>query len=138
MNISQLYASIRTHGNVNFARSGGPGGQNVNKVNTKVCLRLKIGKLEGLSEVEMDRLRSILAPRITAEDEIVINSSEERSQRANLERSYLRLEALISAAARLPKYRRPVKPSRAAKENRLHNKHLHGLKKTYRKFPTED
>jgi ribosome-associated protein len=138
MNISQLYASIRTHGNVNFVRSGGPGGQNVNKVNTKVCLRLKIGKLEGLSEAEMDRLRSILAPRITAEDEIVVNSSEERSQRTNLERSYLRLEALISAAARIPKHRRPVKPSRAAKENRLHHKRLHGLKKTYRRSPAED
>ncbi|MDR1025414.1 MAG: aminoacyl-tRNA hydrolase [Treponema sp.] len=138
MNILQLYASIRTHGSVSFARSGGPGGQNVNKVNTKVCLRLKIGELEGLSEAEMDRLRSILAPRITAEDEIVINSSEERSQRANLERSYLRLEALISAAARLPKHRRPGKPSRVAKENRLHSKRLHGLKKTDRKSPTED
>jgi ribosome-associated protein len=138
MDISRLYASIRTHGNVSFSRSGGPGGQNVNKVNTKACLRLKIGDLEGLSETEITRLRSVLAPRITAEDEIVINSSEERSQRVNLERSYLRLEALISTAARLPKHRRPTKPGRAAKENRLQRKHLHSRKKTDRKSPFED
>jgi ribosome-associated protein len=138
VNISLLYASIRTRGKVIFSRSGGPGGQNVNKVNTKVCLRVKIGDLEGLSEDELIRLRQVLSPRLTAGDEIIVTSSEERSQRLNLERSYSRLESLVSAAARLPKRRRPVKPGRAAKEKRIRAKHLHGLKKKDRKLPSED
>lgn len=137
MNISRLYASIRTRGSVIFSRSGGPGGQNVNKVNTKVCLRVKIEDIEGLSEAELDRIRGVLSSRITAEGEIVIISSEERSQRLNLERAYSRLEALIGAAARIPKRRRPTKPSRAARENRMRDKHLHGLKKKDRTPPNE-
>ncbi|MDR2135575.1 MAG: aminoacyl-tRNA hydrolase [Treponema sp.] len=138
MNISRIYASIRACGSVIFSRSGGPGGQNVNKVNTKVCLRVKIQDIDGLSDAELDRLRRTLAPRITAEDEIIVMSSEERSQRLNLERSYLRLEALITAAARIPASRRPTKPSRAAKERRIHAKHIRSLKKRDRKPPPEE
>jgi ribosome-associated protein len=138
VNISRIYASIRACGSVIFSRSGGPGGQNVNKVNTKVCLRVKIQDIDGLSDAELDRLRRTLAPRITAEDEIIVMSSEERSQRLNLERSYLRLEALITAAARIPASRRPTKPSRAAKERRIHAKHIRSLKKRDRKPPPEE
>ncbi|MDR0669325.1 MAG: aminoacyl-tRNA hydrolase [Treponema sp.] len=138
MNISLLYASIRAHGGVIFSKSGGPGGQNVNKVNTKVCLRIKIQDIEGLSEAELARLRKTLASRITSKDELVIASSTERSQRLNLERSYSRLENLISASARIPAYRRPSKPSRASQEQRVHRKYLHSLKKKDRKLPPED
>jgi ribosome-associated protein len=138
MVISQLYASIRAHGKVSFVRSGGPGGQNVNKVNTKVCLRLRVGDLAGLSESELDRLRGTLSSRITADGEIVINSSEGRSQLINLERAYARLESLIIAGARVPKRRRPSKPSYAARENRLQAKRLHGRKKTDRKFRSDE
>jgi ribosome-associated protein len=135
MNISELYASIRARGRVSFSRSGGPGGQNVNKVNTKVCLRIKLGELEGLSEAELKRLRETLAPRITAEDEMVINAGEERSQRLNLERSYTRLESLIRAAARIPACRRPTKPGRKVREKGRRDKQLHSLKKENRKPP---
>jgi ribosome-associated protein len=128
-----LRRSIRAASETSFSRSGGPGGQNVNKVNTKVTLRLRLAGLTGLSQAELDRARTILANRITAEDKIVINADEERSQACNLERAYCRLEALISAAARLPRPRRAVKPSRQARENRLKAKRLHSLKKAARR-----
>jgi ribosome-associated protein len=138
MIISQLYASIHSHGKLSFARSGGPGGQHVNKVNTKVCLRLSLGDVEGLSENELNRLRKTLASRITADDEIVINSSEERSQLANLERAYSRLGDLIVVGARVPRCRRPTKPGRAARESRLRSKRRQGQKKAGRNFRPDE
>ena len=140
-----LRQSIRKYADISFSRSGGPGGQNVNKVNTKVTLHLKLSLLEGLSEAEQYRLRETLqsrlshldeAPVSSAEDrqsgELVLSSSEERSQRINLERAYAKAEALITAAARLPKKRKPTKPSAAAREKRLRAKRLQGEKKAGR------
>ena len=132
MNITFLRQSIHSYAKAAFSRSGGPGGQNVNKVNTKVTLRLRLSELNGLSETEMDRIKTLLANRITTEGEIVLTSDEERSQRINLERAYFRMEALIIAAARLPKKRKPTKPSKAAKEKRLEAKRRQGQKKAER------
>ena len=130
--------SIRAAAEAGFSRSGGPGGQNVNKVNTKVTLRLGMANIAGLSEAEIARARQVLANRISGGDEIVINSDEERSQRVNLERAFFRLEALIASAARIPKRRRPAKPSKAAREQRLHAKKVHGQKKAERRRRYED
>ena len=132
MNIDSLRQSIRSFAEPGFSRSGGPGGQNVNKLNTKVTLRLRLGEIAGLSEAELERVKLLLANRITNDGEIVITSDEERSQRINLERAYFRMEALISAAARLPKKRKPTKPSRAAKEKRLQAKKRQAQKKADR------
>ncbi|MDR1374342.1 MAG: aminoacyl-tRNA hydrolase [Treponema sp.] len=138
MNVSLLYASIRSYGRVNFSRSGGAGGQNVNKVSTQVCLRIRLGDLAGLSGAELDRLRETLASRITTDDEIVIKSNEERSQRINLERAYSRLESLVNTGARLPKHRRPARVSPRDRENRLQAKRRHSQKKSGRKFRPEE
>jgi len=133
-----LRQSIRSAAIAGFSRSGGPGGQNVNKVNTKVTLRLRFADIKGLTENETARAREVLASRITAGDEIVIHADEERSQRTNLERAWFRLEALVSSAARLPKYRRPTRPSRAAREQRLNTKRLHGQKKASRRLRPDE
>ena len=133
-----LHQSLHNHAGISYSRSGGPGGQNVNKVNTKVTLRLKLEFLEGLTEYEMMRLRTVLASRITADDEIVIQSDEERSQRTNQDRAFSRLESLIVAGARLPKHRKATKPSRAAKEARLALKRVQSLKKAGRRFSPEE
>jgi len=138
MNTFFLRQSVRAAATVSFSRSGGPGGQNVNKVNTKVTLRLRLADIDGLTEAELHRVRELLANRITVENEIIIHADEERSQRTNLERAYSRLEALIIAAARLPKHRRPTKPSKAAREQRLQVKHMHSQKKALRRLKSDE
>ena len=138
MNTTLLYQSIHSAARADFSRSGGPGGQNVNKVNTKVTLRIRIDDLEGLNDAEIARLRETLASRISGEGELVITASEERSQRTNLKRAYSRMETLFANSARLPRLRRPTRPSRAAREDRLHSKHCQGVKKAMRRYKPED
>jgi len=138
MNRALLLQSLHRSASADFSRSGGPGGQNVNKVNTKVTLRLNVNDLAGLSDAETARLKETLARRISGAEELIVTASEERSQRMNLERAYARMENLIVAAARLPRPRRPTKPSQAAREERLKSKRCRSLKKAERCFKPED
>ena len=138
MDAALLYQSIHASARADFSRSGGPGGQNVNKVNTKVILRISLKDIAGLNDAEVKRMRETLASRISNAGELVIAASEERSQRTNLQRAYARMETLIVNAARLPRLRRPTKPSRAAREERLHSKRHKGLKKAGRRFRSDD
>lgn len=138
MDISRLMESIHHHAELSHARSGGPGGQHVNKTSTKIVLSLPVSKLEGLNEAEFARLHVQLSKRINSEDKLIIHSSEDRSQKRNIEEAFSKAEKMILSAVRLPKYRKPTKPSKAATEKRLLSKRTHSLKKTQRNFSAED
>jgi ribosome-associated protein len=139
MDIQRLHESILNYSQASYSRSGGPGGQNVNKVNTKVTLRLELAALEGLSEAEFGRMKTMLASRLSScDEELLVQSSDERLQSVNEANAYQRLEALIVSAAKLPKKRRPTRPSKAKKEERLKIKKLNSLKKTNRQTAAID
>ncbi len=130
----RLHSSILEHAQLQFSRSGGPGGQNVNKVNSRVEIRIHIDELQGLSDAELQRLRTVLSNRITNSGELVLTASDERSQLDNRDLAFQRLEQLISSAAKLPKQRKPTKPTRASREQRILHKKLTSLKKSHRRF----
>lgn len=135
MNKELLAASILDNAAIDFARSSGPGGQNVNKVNTKVIARVPLCTLAGLDDKEMELVRTRLAGRINAKDEIVVSVQEERSQVQNRERALNKLIALIVAAARRMPPRIPTKPTRASKERKLTTKRRRAAIKGYRHKP---
>ncbi|MCX7023199.1 MAG: alternative ribosome rescue aminoacyl-tRNA hydrolase ArfB [Spirochaetes bacterium] len=121
MDETLVRTSVEAKADFEFSRSGGPGGQNVNKVNTRVTIRVSLQDLDGLSDAERARVAEKLESRIAA-GRIAVSVSEERTQEANRRRAVDRIETLVIAAARIPKRRKATKPSRASKERRLAEK----------------
>jgi ribosome-associated protein len=138
MDIEKVKNSVGRTAQFEFSRSGGPGGQNVNKVNTKVTLKLAVEAIEGLSEPERRRLREKLAGRINSQDFLVLQVQDERSQTANRATALERLAKIVAAAARRPAPRIPTKPGKAAKERRLSVKKARGQSKIERRKPDVD
>ena len=121
-------ADLRFH----FSRSGGPGGQNVNKLNTKAELRVRPELLRGLSEKALSRLRAAQANRITGEGDLLLVAESERTQEANRAQCLARLAQIVAQAKPEPKVRRKTRPSAASRERRLEFKKLRGEKKRHR------
>ena len=126
--------------NVSFktSRSGGKGGQNVNKVSSKVELIFNINSADFLSEDEKLLLSDKLSNRIDNEGLLHIVSQEDRSQLMNKEKTIFKLIDLIRKLLLVEKKRKPTKTPKGVIEKRLKNKSVNGLKKETRKRPTID
>jgi ribosome-associated protein len=105
-----------------YARSSGPGGQNVNKLNTKAELWAPIGAIRGLREDAVQRLIALAGKRLTRENEIHIAADTARTQESNRDAVMQRLRELLLQAMHRPKKRKPTKPSAGAKRRRLQEK----------------
>ena len=118
-----------------FMRSSGPGGQNVNKVSTKVRLRWPVEATENLPEAVKERFLQRYRRRLTNEGEFILTSQRYRDQAKNVGDCLLKLRELIDAIIDPPKPRKKTKPSRGAKERRLKEKKQRGQRKEMRKPP---
>ena len=132
MNKLELHESIIKNSQITFARSGGKGGQNVNKVNTKVCLQLAVSAVGGITEEERMLLRNKLSSIINSEDFLYLNVDDERFQELNRKIALSRIENCIVQALVVPKKRKPTKPTKASKERKLKMKRIRSELKKYR------
>lgn len=123
---------------IQYSRSGGPGGQNVNKINSKAELWVKVGSIVGLSHRALDRLRGLAGGRLTSLDEIHLRAETERSQEANRGEVLDRLREMVIAARVEPKVRRKTKPSKASKQRRIESKKRRGQTKSQRRGAGDD
>lgn len=115
------------------SRSSGPGGQNVNKVSTKVELRFNLLLTKGFSETEKDLILKKLKNKINNNGELIIVSQSERSQVLNKVVVTEKFYVLISKALTLPKRRRSTRPTLTSKIKRLEGKRIRGVIKKLRK-----
>jgi ribosome-associated protein len=123
---------------IQFVRSSGPGGQNVNKVNTRIELWIPLPAITGLTHNALVRLRRLAGRRITIEGELHLSAQTERSQERNRQAVMDRLRELLIEAMAEPKPRRATRPSKASKRRRLEAKRHRGEVKSKRKSPRDD
>ncbi|HEY4654680.1 MAG TPA: alternative ribosome rescue aminoacyl-tRNA hydrolase ArfB [Cyclobacteriaceae bacterium] len=117
------------------SRSSGPGGQNVNKVNTKVTLRFDVSGSQALTVDEKEILLRKLASRLTNVGVLILSSQDKRSQLQNKEAVIAKFEVLVAKSFRKKKVRKATKPSKSAVEKRITQKKHRSEKKKWRSKP---
>src|SRR5947207_3176440 len=121
-----------------YVRSGGPGGQNVNKVASKAVLRWNLAASPSLPEHVKMRLKTLQRRRVTGEGELVLTSQRYRDQERNREDCLQKLREMIAEAATLPKPRRATRPTRGSKVRRLEEKKRRAVRKAQRQCGLEE
>ncbi|HLN28022.1 MAG TPA: alternative ribosome rescue aminoacyl-tRNA hydrolase ArfB [Gemmataceae bacterium] len=121
-----------------YVRSGGPGGQNVNKVASKAVLRWDVAGSPSLPPEVKQRLQAQQRGRITVGGELILSSQRYRDQERNRQDCLEKLGEMIGKAALRPKVRRVSKATRASREARLRDKRRRGAAKSARRKPVEE
>lgn len=116
-----------------YARSSGPGGQNVNKVNSKCVLRWPVMTSPGIPEEVRHRFFSRFENRLTKEGVLVVMSDRFRDQKRNFEDCLEKAQSMLDAVAYPPKKRRKTKPTRSSLHKRKESKQAHSSKKAMRR-----
>lgn len=133
MNSRPKIGDIRKEIQVLTSRSGGPGGQHVNKVETKVTLKWNVDHSQFVSELQKQMIRSANNNVITQEGDLMVTCDSNRSQIKNKEIAFNKLDRLLAKAFVRKKSRIATKPTKSSKKRRLDNKKKHGDKKEMRK-----
>lgn len=138
LEITPLLQIPETEFTWSFARSGGPGGQNVNKVASKAVLRWNIAASSALPADVKHRLAQQQPRFFTLDGELIIMSQKYRDQERNREDCLEKLRAIILQSLYVPKARKKTRPSRGAKKRRLHEKKRRSDVKQNRRQPRDD
>jgi ribosome-associated protein len=121
-----------------FSRSSGPGGQNVNKVNTKATLRWPVRASRSLPDDVRERLIANCRRRVTRDGDLLITSQRFRDRGRNVADCTEKLRALLLAAAVAPRRRKPTRPTRSSLERRREAKQRISKQKRLRRVPPRD
>ena len=123
---------VRNNVRLSYSRSSGPGGQNVNKLNTKVTAWVAVGSMDFLSEEEKESAMSRLSPRLNRKGELVLRVQDTRSREQNTVLAVRRITDVIAEALKKRRKRRMTRPTLKSEEERLRSKKIKGERKRLR------
>jgi ribosome-associated protein len=118
---------------ITYVRSSGPGGQNVNKVNSKCVIRWDVLGSPSISPSVRERFAERFASKLTVAGELVVTSDRHRDQKRNYEDCIQKISEMLSLVARPPKLRKKTKPTKGSQRRRLEGKKVQSDKKAARR-----